>query len=155
MSAAGEETTSLATESRQERFAHALADGQTVERAGALIGLGRTASYEWAGNPHVVELTRHFRSQVRSQVVDLLARSCTMATATLLEVMRSSDSDHARVRAADAVLTHAANWIELGELSEQVAELEEQFSRSQKGAATSARDRARLELLVGEREADG
>ncbi len=109
---------------RQETAALQLARGATLEQAAKESGAGVTTIKTWAAQPEFNRRVAELRSQMTGRVFGKIVDAVTDAVDTLREVCRGSDSEAMRVRAAEAILSHGSNAIEVADLKARLDALE-------------------------------
>jgi hypothetical protein len=111
-------------ESRVDRAILALLEHTGIEKAAAASGISAVTLWRWMKQDKFRTRLRVARREAYSQCVGRLQQASSAAVATLLRVMTDQASPAgSRVRAADSVLGHAADAIELDDLSERLSKL--------------------------------
>jgi hypothetical protein len=112
-------------ENRFDRAILALLEHTSIEKAAAASGVSNVTLWRWLKQDKFRARLRLARQEAYSQCVGRLQQASSAAVATLLRVMTDQASPAAsRVRAADSVLGHAADAIELDDLSGRLSKLE-------------------------------
>ena len=117
---------------RQGRFIAALLEAPSIRGACALADIGERTGWRYLQDALVrAELSRR-QDAMLAQATAQIAQDMTAALDTLREIMASkSATDTSRVSAARAILGYALQLIEMRDLAERVARLEEK-QREQK-----------------------
>lgn len=108
---------------KQESAALEMARGATYEQAAKTTGAGVTTIKLWAANvPAFNERVRELRAELTERVFAILAHGMTVGVRTLIKLTKSK-SETMRHKAAESLLTHGSNAIELRQLRADVDEL--------------------------------
>ena len=111
---------------KKEDAIAALLTQPTIEGAAKSIGIGTQTLFRWLRMPEFQQSYRDARREVFLQSVASLQKASTSAVATLLESMMDTKSPSStRVRAADIVLNHARQGMEIDDLDARVGRLEQ------------------------------
>ena len=97
----------------------------TVVDAARSIGVGESTLRRWLGEPAFCEAYRAARRQAVEVAIGTLQQAGAEAVTTLRRNMSETTPPAVQVRAAVAILEHAARGVELLDLAERVAALEE------------------------------
>jgi phage terminase small subunit len=109
---------------KQERAVAALLAHPTVARAAAAAGVSERSVYHWLKEPTFLKAYREGRRQLVEAALGQLQRATAQAVRTLvrnLKAVKASD----QVRSALGILDRAVKGVELIDLEERVAELEQ------------------------------
>ena len=110
---------------KQERALDALLSEQTLAGAAEKAGISQPTLRRWLKQDDFLAAYREARRQVVEKAVAQLQNSAWAASTTLLKLLGSS-SDSVRLRAAMAILDHAHKGVELLDIDERIAALEQQ-----------------------------
>jgi transposase-like protein len=111
---------------KKEAAVASLLTARNVEEAARIVGIGTQTLYRWMKEPEFKIAYREARHAALSQASARLQQSSSAAVSTLLKIMVDSGAgDSARVRAADRILVHAREAIEIEDLNGRVVALEE------------------------------
>ncbi len=103
----------------------ALVSQRTIEDAARACDIPARTLYRWLKEPEFDVAYRAARRQGYGQSISRLQQGSTAAATTLLKVMVDPATPPAtRVRAAEAVLSHAAKAIEIEDIDARLRELE-------------------------------
>ena len=103
----------------------ALLSQRTIEDAARACNTPARTLYNWLKEPEFEEAYRAARRQAYGQSISRLQQGSTAAATTLLKVMVDvATPPSTRVRAAEAVLSHAAKAIEIEDLEVRLRDLE-------------------------------
>ncbi len=103
----------------------ALLSQRTIEDAARACNTPARTLYNWLKEPEFEAAYRAARRQAYGQSISRLQQGSTAAATTLLKVMVDvATPPSTRVRAAEAVLSHAAKAIEIEDLDVRLRELE-------------------------------
>jgi hypothetical protein len=103
----------------------ALVSQRTIEDAARACDIPARTLYRWLKEPEFDTAYRAARRQGYGQSISRLQQGSTAAATTLLKVMVDPATPPAtRVRAAEAVLSHAAKAIEIEDIDARLRELE-------------------------------
>jgi len=112
------------TRKKEEAIA-ALLTQRNVEEAARTAGIGTQTLLRWLKVPEFQVAYRDARRAAFSQSIARLQQASSAAATTLLKVMLDVNAPAStRVRAADSVLDHAKQAIELEDVEARVSELE-------------------------------
>jgi hypothetical protein len=110
---------------KKEEAIVALVSQRTIEDAARACDTPARTLYRWLKEPEFDAAYRAARRQAYGQSISRLQQGCTAAATTLLKVMVDvATPPSTRVRAAEAVLSHAAKAIEIEDLDARLKELE-------------------------------
>jgi hypothetical protein len=116
---------------RQEAAILALLTSRGVEEAARTANVSPRALYRWLKDPEFSEQYRRAKRDAFGQAVARLQRGTGAAAAVMLKLMVDPGVPAStRLRAADCVLTHAKNAIEIEEIEARLAELERRAEES-------------------------
>jgi hypothetical protein len=98
---------------------------RNLDEAARVAGVGARTLYRWLQEPHFKAAYREARRDAYSQSIARLQQASGAAVSTLLKIMVDPSAPAStRIRAADSVLNHSANAIELDDIEARLAELE-------------------------------
>ena len=110
---------------KQEAAILALLSSKNVEESARVAGVTPRTLYRWLNEPKFAAAYRAARRQAYGQSISRLQQGSTAAATTLLKVMVDiATPPSTRVRAAEAVLNHAAKAIEIEDIDARLRELE-------------------------------
>ncbi len=109
---------------KQEQAIGALLSEQTIASAANQVGISEVTLRRWLKQPDFLAAYRATRREVVEKAVAQLQQSSWAASTTLLKLLVSS-SDSVRLRAAVAILDHAAKGVELIDFEERLSALEQ------------------------------
>jgi phage terminase small subunit len=109
---------------KREQAIAALLSEATVASAAERAGISEVTLWRWLKQPEFKAAYREARRQVVEKAVAQLQQSSWAASTTLLKLL-ASNSDSVRLRAAEAILSHANKGLELIDFEERIAALEE------------------------------
>src|SRR6185437_12715882 len=111
---------------KKEEAITALLTSRSIEEAAKNAGIGIQTLIRWMKLPEFDEAYRKARRLAFSQSISRLQQASTAAVSTLLKIMVDPNSPASvRVRAADSVLDHAKQAIEVEDVEVRVAALEQ------------------------------
>jgi hypothetical protein len=111
---------------KQEEAIVALLSQRNIEDAARAAGVGARTLIRWLKLPEFQVAYREARRAGFSQSIARLQQASSAAATTLLKIMLDVNaSASTRVRAADSVLAHAKQAIEIEDIEVRVAALEE------------------------------
>jgi hypothetical protein len=114
-----------------DRAVLALLEHASVQKAAAAVNISDVTLWRWMQQEEFQRRLRTARRQAYAQSIGRLQQSSAVAVNTLLRVMTDSSAPAAsRVRAARAVLKHAAWAIEIEDLNWRVTDLERAAEKS-------------------------
>ena len=120
---------------KQEEAIAALLSQRNIEDAARLTGVGGKTLLRWMKLPEFEAAYREARRAAFGQSVARLQQASSAAATTLLKIMLDVNAPAStRVRAADSVLGHAAQAIEIEDIEARVSELERLARESKSGA---------------------
>ena len=109
----------------------ALLEGRTREQAAAAAGVDPATLYRWLNKPEFQAHLLKSRREAFGLAMGRVQQGATTAAGTLVAIMSDEDAPvTARVQACKCVLELSRKSIELDDLAQQVAELQE-WRRSQ------------------------
>ena len=121
------------TRKKEEAIA-ALLTQRNVEEAARAAGIGTQTLLRWLKVPEFQTAYREARRAAFSQSIARLQQASSAAATTLRKIMLDPASPAStRVRAADSVLDHAKQAIEIEDVEARVAELERAAEKSRDG----------------------
>jgi hypothetical protein len=110
---------------KMEEAIAALLTQRNVEEAARATGIATQTLVRWLKVPEFQIAYREARRAAFGQATARLQQACGAAVSTLLKIMIDPASPAStRVRAADSILDHAKEAIELEDIEARVAELE-------------------------------
>jgi hypothetical protein len=110
---------------KKEEAIAALLVHRGFEDAARAVGITTKTLLRWLKEPEFEADYRKARRAAYSQSIARLQQASSAAVSTLLKIMVDTNAPAStRVRAADSVLDHAAEAIEIEDLEVRVAELE-------------------------------
>ena len=110
---------------KQEDAIAALLTHRNIDEAASAAGVGTRTLLRWMKIPEFDAAYREARRQAYGQSISRLQQGSTAAATTLLKVMVDiATPPSTRVRAAEAVLSHAAKAIEIEDIDARLKELE-------------------------------
>jgi transposase-like protein len=112
------------TRKKEEAIA-ALLTQRNVEEAARTAGIGTQTMLRWLKVPEFQTAYREARRAAFGQSIARLQQASSAAVSTLLKIMVDPNSPvSTRVRAADSVLDHAKQAIEIEDIEARLSELE-------------------------------
>lgn len=121
---------------KKEEAIAALLSHRNIEEAAEAVGIGATTLLRWLKLPEFLSAYREARRAAFSQAIARLQQGTTAAATTLLKVMIETNTPASvKVRAAEAILSHAAKAIEIEDIEARVAELERAAAAAAPGRA--------------------
>jgi hypothetical protein len=119
---------------KKEEAISALLTQRNLEEAAKSIGIGVQTMLRWLKIPEFDAAYRQARRAAFSQSTARLQQATGAAVSTLLKIMVDQNSPPSvRVRAADSVLDHAKQAIEIEDVEVRVAALEQAAELSKQG----------------------
>ncbi len=115
----------------------ALAAGRTYDDAASAAGCSARTVDRRMTDPGFRRRVQELRAATFTRTAALLVDGAAEAVAQLRDLMRTADSDAARVSAARAVLTLAPTWRDAVEIESRVAELAERVDKLTADPTTS------------------
>jgi transposase-like protein len=110
---------------KKEDAIAALLTQRTVEEAARSLNIATKTLLRWMKEPEFDATYRAARRQAYGQSISRLQQGSSAAATTLLKVMVDpATPSSTRVRAAEAVLSHAAKAIEIEDIDARLRELE-------------------------------
>jgi transposase-like protein len=111
---------------KKEEAIAALLSQRNIEEAAKSIGIGTQTMLRWLKVPEFDAAYRQARRAAFSQSTARLQQATSAAVSTLLKIMVDTNAPPSvRVRAADSVLDHAKQAIEIEDVEVRVAALEQ------------------------------
>jgi hypothetical protein len=118
-------------DNREDKAIMALLEHASTEKAAAAIGISPVTMWRLLRREDFQALLRLARRRAYSQCVGRLQQASSAAVGVLLRLMTDPASPAAsRVRAADSVLSHAADALELDDFEERLSNLERNEQKS-------------------------
>ena len=113
---------------KQEKAIIALLSQPTIEAAAAALGVNPVSIHRWLQDPAFADAYRSARRDAVQQAVTRLQQVSGGAVAVLVQVMADKANPVAtRVNAAKTVLEFSFRAVELEDLAERIAALEQQM----------------------------
>ncbi len=110
---------------KQEEAIAALLTQRNVDEAAKSIGIAPKTLLRWMKNPEFDSEYRSAKRAAYGQAVARLQQGTSAAATTLMKTMIDPNTPPSvKVRAAEAILTHAAKAIEIEDIEARVTELE-------------------------------
>ena len=110
---------------KQEEAIAALLTQRNTDEAARVVGVAPKTLLRWLQIPEFSAAYRIARREAFGQSIARLQQASSAAATTLLKIMLDVNAPAStRVRAADSVLDHAKNAIELEDVEARVSELE-------------------------------
>jgi hypothetical protein len=120
---------------KQEEGIVALLNCPTIKKAAEQIGVHEKTIYRWMDEEGFSREWRQARRQAFSQAISLTQHYAPAAVATLAKISTDQTAPHsARVSASTALLKFSRESIELDELAERVAAVEQQVGVAKGGS---------------------
>ena len=111
---------------QREQLILALLQQPTLSKAAEQIGISSVTAWRVTKTTEFQEEYRQARREAFSQALGRLQQAASAATSTLLKIMVDATAPPAsRVRAANCILEHAANALEVEDLQVRLAKLEQ------------------------------
>jgi hypothetical protein len=119
---------------KKEEAIVALLTQRNIEEAAKSIGIGTQTLLRWLKIPEFDKAYREARRAAFGQATARLQQATGAAVSTLLKIMVDTNAPPStRVRAADSVLDHAKQAIEIEDVEVRVAALEQAAELSKQG----------------------
>jgi transposase-like protein len=119
---------------KQEEAIAALLSQRNIDEAARTCGLGPRTLLRWLKLQEFSAAYREAKRAAFSQSIARLQQASSVAATTLLKIMVDSSAPAStRVRAADSVLGHAKQAIELEDIEARISELERAAETSKGG----------------------
>jgi hypothetical protein len=112
----------------QESVALLIASGAKIRSAAAKAQVGERTVHTWLDDPNFVALIARHRSRFIERGLGMLARHVSKSVTALAKCL-DSESDSAKVRAAEALLNQLLRFREHIDIEPRLAELEERINR--------------------------
>ena len=110
---------------KKEEAVAALLTQRNIEEAAKAVGIAPNTLLNWMKQPEFQGEYREARRAAFGQAIARLQQGATAAATTLLKTMFDATAPHSvKVRAAEAVLSHASRAIEIEDIDVRVAVLE-------------------------------
>lgn len=114
---------------KQEMAIIALLNEPTVRKAAESIGIADGTLHGWLNDPAFATAYRRARRQAFNQAIAICQRYVPLAVQSLTKIMVDESAPHsARVSAATALLKFSRESIELDEMHDRIAAIEEQLN---------------------------
>jgi len=111
---------------KKEEAIAALLNQRNVEDAAKAVGITASTLIRWMQIPEFAAAYREARRAAFGQAIARLQQASTAAVSTLLKIMVDTNAPASvRVRAADSVLDHSRQAIEIEDVEVRVAALEQ------------------------------
>lgn len=110
---------------KQEEAIMALLTIQGVDNAARAVGIGPRTLYRWLQEPAFDAAYRKARRDAFGQGTARLQQAASAAVSSVLKIMVDQNTPAStKLRAADLVLTHGANSLEIEDILPRLAEVE-------------------------------
>ncbi|MGG5369517.1 phage replication protein [Enterococcus sp. AZ196] len=114
---------------RQDRFLKALLEAPSIEKACEMAGINKTTGYKYLKDDKFLTEYRKLRREAMQQVTARLQKASEEAVEVLREVMTDKKaSPSSKVQAAKNVLEIAYRSIELDDIQERIAMIENKMT---------------------------
>jgi hypothetical protein len=124
VTASNEVSEKVALTSRQVQAACYLVQGYSWKEAAERSGCSFSSIKRWQTQPEFKQYIAEGQRQAFMESCNKLSAGCSLAVDTLMNIMRNSDSDSTRCRAAEITLNTAVKVAEMSALTERIATLE-------------------------------
>jgi hypothetical protein len=119
---------------KQENAIAALLTQRNVEEAARTAGIGTRTLLRWLKLPEFQAAYRKARREAFGQAIARLQQGTSAAATTLLKTMIDPNTPASvKVRAAEAIFTHAAKSIEIEDVEARVSALEASIAAERAG----------------------
>ena len=119
---------------KMEETVAALLTQPNVDAAARSVGISVATLMRWQKEPEFQKALREARRAAFGQAIARLQQMSGAAVATLGKMMVEQTAPHStRVRAAEAIINHAAKAIEIEDIDARVTELERAAEAKNKG----------------------
>jgi hypothetical protein len=108
-----------------DAFVMAMMIHKTVEAAAQAAGISAASAYRWLQDPLVIQRLAQARRDAMNRAIARLQEAASGAVDCLCEVQRDGESETARVSAARTILEQTLRAVELGDVQERLAKLEQ------------------------------
>jgi transposase-like protein len=116
---------------KKEAAIAALLTQRNVEEAARSAGIGTQTLYRWMREPKFDTAYRKAKRAVYGQAIARLQQGSSAAAMTMLKIMVDTDTPASmRLRAADYVFSHVKQAIEMEQIEERIAALEQAADRA-------------------------
>jgi hypothetical protein len=114
---------------KQEEAITALLNCPSIKKAADQVGMSERQIYRWLDEPGFSKAYRTARRQAFSHAISLTQQYAPAAVATLTKISTDQTAPHAaRVSASTALLKFSRESIELDDLAERLAAIEQQVN---------------------------
>jgi hypothetical protein len=113
---------------KKDKAAALLASGLTVVATSKKIGVNERTIHTWRDDPEFLKLVTTYQSKMIARSLGRLSSAASKAVQTLIECLKSSESDSVRVRAAMGILDQLVKMRELTNHEERLKELERRIT---------------------------
>jgi hypothetical protein len=121
----GQRTGSGGKDARLDKAVLAVMEHVTAEKAAAALGMSTVTLWRLMQTEEFQARLRTARRRAYAQCIGRLQQAASAAAATMLRIMTDASAPAAsRLRAADAVLSHAAKALELQDMDARLLDLE-------------------------------
>ena len=119
---------------KKEEAIAALLTQRNIDEAAKAVGIGANTLLRWLKVPEFQTAYREAKRAAFGQSIARLQQGAAAAATTLLKVMIEANTPPSvKVRAAEAVLSHASKAIEIEDLEARLSELERAAEESKGG----------------------
>lgn len=101
-----------------------IAQGESVRSAAASIGMGESTAYRLAKTQEFKTRVNELRSEFVTEAVGRLSNACSDAVEVIIDLMKNSEDDRIKLRAATTVLERFEKLADHHELRERLEALE-------------------------------
>jgi hypothetical protein len=112
---------------KMDRAAALLASGLTVRAAAAKVSVNERTVHTWRDDPAFVKLVATYQAKLISRSLAKLAGAASRAVKTLVDCLKSNESDSVKVRSAVAILDQLMKIREITALEERINELKKRL----------------------------
>lgn len=101
-----------------------VANGKTIKDASEELGIPERTAYRYSGLPEFKRRVSDIRTEILDAATGRITSAATVAVATVLELLGSTNEPSVRLNASKAIINAVRPLSELGELRQRIAALE-------------------------------
>jgi hypothetical protein len=116
---------------RQDAFLADLCKAKSIADAAKAAHVSEATARRWLALPHVQDAYREMRHQLVESAMTGLQSASRAAVATLVRNLSPNAPPSVQVRAAEAILAHATQAVEIGEVLSRLERIEQRVVEQQ------------------------
>jgi hypothetical protein len=113
---------------KKDKAAALLASGLTMRAVAKKLGVNERTIHTWRADPEFLKLVTDYQSKMIARSLGRLSNAASKAVQTLIDCLKSNESDSVKVRAAMGILDQLVKMRELTNHEQRLTELERRIA---------------------------